>query len=58
MADCSLPDWENLEDDSHWVYEALAKLGYGEFSQLSTPDMSVVLALAIHLKRCRRTAEA
>ena len=50
MAAHSIPDWDNLEDDSRYVYEALAKLGYGEFSTLPLPDMSLVLALALHLK--------
>jgi len=51
MAAASLPDWENLEDDSRYIYEALAKLEFGEFSTLSIADQSLVLALALHLKR-------
>jgi len=47
MAAASLPDWENLSDDSRYVYEALAKLGFGEFHTLPLPDMSLVLALAL-----------
>ena len=47
MAASSLPDWENLSDDSRYVYEALAKLGFGEFHTLPLPDMSLVLALAL-----------
>ena len=57
MAAASLPDWDNLEDDSRYVYEALAKLGYGEFSTLPLPDMSLVLALALHLKRTQGRTE-
>jgi hypothetical protein len=55
MAAASIPDWDNLEDDSR--YEALAKLGYGEFSTLPLPDMSLVLALALHLKRTQGRTE-
>lgn len=51
MAAASLPDWENLPDDSHYVYEALTRLGFSEFSTLPLPDMQLVLALALHLKR-------
>jgi len=43
--------WDGLPDDSKFVYEALAKLGFSEFSQLPRPDMQLVLALALHLKR-------
>jgi hypothetical protein len=57
MAAASIPDWDNLEDDSRYVYEALAKLGYGEFSTLPLPDMSLVLALALHLKRTQGRTE-
>lgn len=57
MADCSLPDWENLDDDSRYVYEALAKLGFTEFSTLPLPDMSLVLALALHFKNSHRLSE-
>lgn len=52
MADCSLPDWHNLSDDSSYVYEALRILGfYGvDFSNLSTAEMRDVLAVALYLK--------
>ena len=43
--------WDELPDDSKWVYEALAQLGYCDFSVLAIADQSLVLALAIHLKR-------
>jgi hypothetical protein len=51
MASASLPDWENLSDDSRYVYEALTQLGFTEFSTLPIPDMQLVLALALYLKR-------
>jgi len=57
MADCSLPDWQNLDDDSRYVYEALAKLGYCDFSTLSIADQSLVLALALHYKNSHRLSE-
>ena len=57
MAAQSIPDWDNLEDDSRYVYEALAKLGYGEFNTLPLPDMSLALALALHLKRTQGKSE-
>ena len=43
--------WDELPDDSKFVYEALAKLGYTEFADLAIADQSLVLALAVHLKR-------
>jgi len=43
--------WDELDDDSKFVYEALACLGFSEFSTLPSADMSLVLALALHLKR-------
>ena len=51
MAAHSIPDWENLPDDSRYVYEALARLGFSDFAALSIADQSLCLALAIHLKR-------
>ena len=51
MAATSLPDCENLPPDERYVYEALAKFGYGEFSALPVPEMQAVLALALYLKR-------
>jgi hypothetical protein len=53
MAAASLPDWENLPDDSQYVYEAMAKLGFSEFNSLPMSDMSLVLALALHLSALR-----
>lgn len=50
--------WDELPDDSKFVYEALAKLGYGEFSTLPLPDMQLVLALALHLKRTQKQPES
>lgn len=49
--------WDELPDDSKFVYEALAKLGFSEFSTLPLPDMSLVLALALHLKRTQGQPE-
>jgi hypothetical protein len=49
--------WDELDDDSKFVYEALARLGFGEFSTLPVADMSVVLALALHLKRTQAKPE-
>jgi len=57
MAAASLPDWENLEDDSRYVYQALTRLGFTEFSTLPLPDMQLVLALALHLKRSQGQPE-
>ena len=51
MADCSLSDWDNLSDDSKWIYEAMARLELAEFAELSISDQSAVVALALHLKR-------
>ena len=58
--DC-ISSWEETPDDSKWVYEALARLGFTEFSTLPIPDMQVVLSLAQFLKRAerqRRTLES
>ena len=52
-----ISSWEEVPDDSKWVFEALARLGFGEFSTLPIADMSLVLALALHLKRSQRAAE-
>ena len=49
--------WDELDDDSKFVYEALARLGFSEFSTLPVADMSVVLALALHLKRTQGQSE-
>ena len=50
--------WDELDDDSKFVYEALARLGFSEFSTLPIADQSLVLALACHLKNSsQRTAE-
>jgi hypothetical protein len=54
MAAHSIPDWENLSDDSQYIYTALAKLGFSDFSTLSITDQSLVLALALHLKNASR----
>jgi hypothetical protein len=43
--------WDELDDDSKFVYEALARLGFSEFSTLPIADMSLVLTLALHIKR-------
>jgi hypothetical protein len=49
--------WDDIPDDSKFVYEALARLGFSEFSTLPVADMSLVLALALHLKNSQSTAE-
>ena len=49
--------WDELPDDSKFVYEALARLGFSEFSNLPLPDMQVVLALAQFLKRAQKQRE-
>ena len=56
MAAASIPDWENISDDSQYVYEALARLGFSDFSTLPA-DMQLVLALALHLKRTQGQGE-
>lgn len=57
MAAASIPDWDQLPDDSKFVYEALAQLGWDDFSTLPTADMSLVLALALHLERTQGRPE-
>lgn len=49
--------WGELDDDSKFVYEALARLGFSDFTTLPVADMSVVLALALHLKRTQGRPE-
>jgi hypothetical protein len=56
MAALSKP-WDELDDDSKFVYEALARLGFSDFSTLPVDDMSLVLALALHLKRTQGQPE-
>jgi hypothetical protein len=51
IPDCSVSSFEELPDDSKFVYEALARLGFADFATLPTADMSLVLAYALHLKR-------
>jgi hypothetical protein len=48
---------DELDDDSKFVYEALARLGFSDFSTLPIADMSLVLALALHLKRTQGQPE-
>ena len=56
--DCSFSSWEELRDDSKFVYEAMARLGFvGNFSDLPVADMQLILALALHLKNSQRRAE-
>ena len=57
MAASSILDWENLEDDSRYIYEALARLEFGEFSTLTIADQSLLLALALHYKNSHRLSE-
>jgi hypothetical protein len=49
--------WDEIPDDSKFVYEALARLGFTEFSTLPLPDMQLVLALALHIKRTQAQPE-
>jgi hypothetical protein len=49
--------WDDIPDDSRFVYEALVKLGFTEFSTLPIPDMQLVLALAQYLKRTQSEPE-
>jgi len=59
--DCSFSSFDEVSDDSKYVYEDLARLGFSEFSTLQIPDMQVVLSLAQFLKRTesqRRTLES
>jgi hypothetical protein len=54
---CLSKSWDELDNDSKFVWEALARLGFSDFSTLPVADMSLVLALALHLKNSyRRTA--
>jgi hypothetical protein len=57
MAAASVTDWDNLPDDSKWIFESMARLGFAEFADLTIADQSLVLALAIHLKRTSQRAE-
>jgi hypothetical protein len=46
--------WDDIPDDSKFVYEAMAALGFlCEFSQLSVGQMQMALGLAEHLKRAQ-----
>jgi hypothetical protein len=57
IPDCSVFSFEELPDDSKFIYEALAKLDFVDFATLTIADQSLVLALALHLKNSsRRTA--
>ena len=57
IPDCSFSSWEEIPDDSQFIYEALAKLDFIDFAALTIADQSLVLALALHLKNpSRRTA--
>lgn len=49
--------WDELPDDSKFVYEALTRLGFTEFCTLPIPDMHLVLALAQYLKRAQGQPE-
>ncbi len=44
-------------DDSVYVRQALDKLGFSDFSDLSLADMQMTLALALHLKRTEGNRE-
>jgi len=59
--DCRFSSWDEVSDDSKFVYDALARLGFTELSTLPLADIQVVLALAQFLKRaqgCRETWES
>ena len=57
IPDCSFSSWEEIPDDSKFIYEALAKLDFTDFATLSIADQSLVLALALHIKNASlRTA--
>ena len=48
----------NIPDDSQFVHQAMSTLGFAcEFSELPITDMSLVLALALHLKRAQGQPE-
>ena len=50
--------WDDIPDDSKWVYEAMARLGFAcEFSDLSLGQMQLALALAAQLKRTQGQPE-
>jgi hypothetical protein len=51
--------WSDTSDDSPFVHQAMSTLGFlCDFSQLNREQQQLALALAEHLKRCQRTADA
>jgi hypothetical protein len=55
--DSTCLSFEELPDDSKWIFEAMARLNLAEFGSLSTADQSAVVGLAIHLKRVSQRSE-
>lgn len=50
-SDSVINEWGEISDDAQFVYQALARLDFQDFSVLTTADQSLVLGLALHLKR-------
>jgi hypothetical protein len=58
MANSDFTCLASIQDDSKFVHQAMEQLGFvGEFADLPIADMSLILALAIHLKRSQFAAE-
>jgi hypothetical protein len=58
MADLDFTSLQNVSDDSEFVHLAMEQLGFvGEFADLPVADMSLILALALHLKRTQGRPE-
>lgn len=50
--------WDDVPDDSKFVYEAMASLGFVcEFSDLDISEMQLALELAVALKRAQGRTE-
>jgi len=56
MATKSL-SWDELPDDSKWIFESMARLGFCEFADLTISDQQLIISLACHLKNSSRRAE-
>jgi len=56
-ADITSQSWDVLPDDSKWIFESMARLGFVEFGTLSTSDQSLVIGFALHLKRVSQRSE-
>ena len=58
MADLTIPLSPNVPDDSSFVHEAMLVLGFFcEFSNLTTDQMQLALAVAQYLKQNERQPE-